>query len=85
MIRIDPPTRVVVDPYLEGIANRQQQELPLVVVHAPERQPVREDINDPWTVHKVARDRGFVHVSGEYSRETMFRLIGQLERMAASL
>lgn len=57
----------------------------VVVVHAPERQPIREDVNDPWTVHKVARDRGFVHVVGEYNRETMFRLIGQLERVAASL
>jgi hypothetical protein len=82
VIRIDPP-RVVVDPYLEGIMNRRQQELPLVVVHAPERQPV--PAGDRWNMRACGFNKGYVHAEGTYTREELFRLIGQLERMAASL
>lgn len=47
--------------------------------------PAVQQWEEPWTIEKEDFDRGYVHVNGSFDRQTLFRLIGQLERMAASL
>lgn len=66
------------DPYLEGIMNRQR---PLPMPPRPPMPPKRAK----WTAHKVSFDRAFLHCSGDLTRLEVFRLIGELERIGASL
>lgn len=61
----------------------------MVVVHAPvvslDRTPTRENPQQPWALRKCGYDRGCVYIDGTFTRTELFRFIGELERMAASL
>lgn len=61
-------------PLLKPILPPLQQVLPLA-----RQQP------NKWDMHKIGYDRMYLHCNGVLTRLEAFRLIGELERIAASL
>lgn len=73
-----PPKNAPVMP----VGRLVHHKLPLPPANVP-RPPM--PARPKWTAHKVSYDRAFLHCSGDLTRLEVFRLIGELERIGASL
>jgi hypothetical protein len=51
----------------------------------PPALPAKPVLSDKWTAHKIGYDRMYLQCNGVLTRLEAFRLIGDLERIAATL